>query len=172
MPDAEGNLYSVKVSDFDDEKGGDEDWDKEDPSFDVRFNVFFRLYTRENPKEPQDISVWDLETIRKSHFKASRATRFCVHGWNNRGLLGPFLAEAYLEKGNHDVNFIEVNWQDGGDTFNYPRARRRVGVVGRYVAQVIDTMVRVANMDLETTHIVGHSLGAHISGIGEFERKS
>lgn len=68
--------------------------------------------------------------------------------------------------GNHDVNLVVVNWGSGSNTPNYVRARRRVPIVGRYVAQEIDSMVQNGNLNLKTTHLIGHSLGAHICGFG------
>lgn len=59
-----------------------------------------------------------------------------------------------------------VNWQDGADTMNYVRARRRVQGVGRYVAQFIDFLVRRGGMQLKDLTVIGFSLGGHVSGIG------
>lgn len=77
-----------------------------------------------------------------------------------------FLSIAFLENGNHDVNLIIVNWRAGADTVNYIGARRRVEPVGRYIAQFVDYLVENAGLNLKTTTLIGHSLGAHVSGMG------
>lgn len=77
-----------------------------------------------------------------------------------------FFFAAFLENGSHDVNLIVVNWRAGADTVNYIGARRRVEPVGQYIAQFVDYLVRNAGMNLKTTTLIGHSLGAHVSGMG------
>lgn len=74
---------------------------------------------------------------------------------------------AYLVRGKHNVNFIAVNWYAGSLTNNYAVARRRVNVVGPYVGRLINLLTDKMDMNLPDVHIVGHSLGAHVAGIGE-----
>ena len=130
------------------------------PYFELKFGVFFRLNTLANPTEPQDISALDVDSLNNSHFNASRPTRINIHGWNSHGTLGPIISGAYLLKGKHDINCIEVNWQAGSDTINYIAARQRVPDVGQFVAQFIDFLAVNAGLNLDDVHIVGHSLGA------------
>lgn len=68
--------------------------------------------------------------------------------------------------GGHDINLVVVDWRRGSNTVNYVTARRRVMIVGRYVAQFIESMVFHGGLNLSTTHLIGHSLGAHICGFG------
>lgn len=72
---------------------------------------------------------------------------------------------AYFEDGNHNINFIAVNWQAGANTINYISARNRVDSVGPFVARFIDFLAEFGGMDLESVILIGHSLGAHIVGI-------
>lgn len=39
--------------------------------------------------------------------------------------------------------------------------------MGPYIARLINTLVEKFNVKLSDVHIVGHSLGAHIAGIGK-----
>lgn len=66
-----------------------------------------------------------------------------------------------------DINLIIVDWGAGANTVNYIAARRRVEEVGKYLAQLIDTLNRELDLDFKTTHLIGHSLGAHCSGFGK-----
>lgn len=76
-------------------------------------------------------------------------------------------AEAYLIKGKHKVNFIAVNWQKGSSTINYFAARGRVKPVAMHLAELINFLVNKHELNLSRVTLVGHSLGAHVAGIGE-----
>lgn len=71
---------------------------------------------------------------------------------------------AYFDEGKYDVNYIAVVWP--AYTLNYASARRRVNIVGPYVADLVDHLVENFRLQLDTVHLIGHSLGAHIAGIG------
>lgn len=73
---------------------------------------------------------------------------------------------AFLVDGQHDVNLFIVDWGAGANTFNYINAVRRVESVGQYMAQFIDFLAVNAGLNVKTTHLIGHSLGAHVSGFG------
>lgn len=70
--------------------------------------------------------------------------------------------------GKHKVNFIGVNWQKGSTTVNYFAARGRVGAVGEHLANFINFLAENHKLDINKVTIIGHSLGAHVAGIGEF----
>lgn len=63
-----------------------------------------------------------------------------------------------------DVNFIAVNWTEI-DTLFYPWARGYVPVIGQRVAFLLDFLRTVHAVPLSSVHLIGHSLGAHISGM-------
>lgn len=77
-------------------------------------------------------------------------------------------AETYLMLGKHKVNFIGVNWQKGSTTINYFAARGRVGEVGKHLANFLNFMAAKHKLNINSVTIIGHSLGAHVAGIGEF----
>lgn len=135
------------------------------PYFPIAFVVRFELYTRDNIEVPQLLSP-DNDTLLQTNYDPNRPTRMFIHGWNTRGILTPLFCGAYFREGNHNVNLIAVNWRAGSDTVNYSGARRRINQVGPYVAQFIDFLVNRGNLVLNDFVLVGHSLGAHIAGIG------
>lgn len=137
------------------------------PFFSFHQDVRFELFTPKNPKEPQNLKFRNETSVELSNFDKSKPTRIFVHGWSSEGLLTPRFADAYFEKGKHDVNFIAVNWQKGSDTVNYFVARSRVTMLAEYIAKFIDFMVESANLELKDLTVIGHSLGAHVSGIGK-----
>lgn len=86
---------------------------------------------------------------------------------NSEGLLTPRFTDAYFTKGKHKVNFIAVNWQKGSDVYNYMAARGRVKDVAEQLARFVDFMSKKAWLRIKSLTIVGHSLGAHVAGIGK-----
>lgn len=78
----------------------------------------------------------------------------------------PLFRNAYFNQSSHKVNFIAVNWQKGSDVYNYMTARNRVQSVAEHVANFVDFMSKKAWLRIESLTIVGHSLGAHVAGIG------
>lgn len=77
-------------------------------------------------------------------------------------------SETYLTKSKHQINFLAVNWLKGSTTVNYFSARNRVKSVAEHLAKLINLMTNKYMLKLDTFTIVGHSLGAHIAGIGMF----
>ncbi|XP_031623460.1 pancreatic lipase-related protein 2-like [Contarinia nasturtii] len=133
--------------------------------FSVENDVIFQLFTQKNPTEPQILELNNDTTVKTSHFDWRNPTRILIHGWCSEGLLTPRFADAYLVRGKHKVNFIAVNWQKGSDIWNYRCARYRVNEMGEHVARFVDFMSKEARLKIQDLTIVGHSLGAHISGI-------
>lgn len=89
-----------------------------------------------------------------------------IHGWYPDGKLTTTFRRAYFEKGNHEVNLISVNWLEGARTILYNVAKKRVKVIGEYVAKFIQFLVESGGMKYSDLVVIGHSLGAHIAGIG------
>lgn len=56
-----------------------------------------------------------------------------------------------------------VGWGEGSAAPDYPRAVSNTRVVAKQVQLLIQLMVK-SGMDLKRIHLIGHSLGAHISG--------
>lgn len=160
-----GNFEKIALSDLPNETTIDSD-------FVIERDVRFELFTPENPTEPQVLVLDNYATVKTSNFNWWRPTRILIHGWYSEGLLTPRFADAYFTRKNYNVNFIAVNWQKGSDIYNYLTARGRVNEMGEYVARFVDFMSSKAWLKIESLTIVGHSLGAHIAGIGEHEQLS
>ncbi|XP_055844215.1 phospholipase A1 VesT1.02-like [Episyrphus balteatus] len=129
--------------------------------------VDFHLYTRKNPKKSQKISPTDLKGLKKSNFNSDNPTRIIIHGWQNsyKSELNVVIREASLEV--MDCNVISVDWSRMLNylTANYIGAKAQVPKVGVKVAKLIDFLVDEGNMSLDDLHVIGHSLGAHVSGV-------
>ena len=57
-----------------------------------------------------------------------------------------------------------VNWAKGADNINYAQAAANTRVVGALIAQFITSLHTTAHASYDTFHLIGHSLGSHISG--------
>ncbi|XP_060601206.1 pancreatic triacylglycerol lipase-like [Ruditapes philippinarum] len=133
------------------------------PESPEHMQVEFLLYTRANRNTPQIVTK-DAASIHGSHFSGTKNTKFIVHGYQDDGR-GPWLkkmAGAFLTKG--DMNVFAVNWAKGADNINYAQAAANTRVVGALIAQFITSLHTNTHASYETFHLIGHSLGSHISG--------
>lgn len=92
--------------------------------FDVDKDVYFELYTREEPRNYHLLKPSDGDLISQTTFKSTRPTRIFVHGYRSKRKVIERYAEGFLRVG--DFNFIAVNWQAGSSTVNYYSAKSRV----------------------------------------------
>ncbi|XP_020710166.2 pancreatic triacylglycerol lipase-like [Athalia rosae] len=127
-------------------------------------DVLFNLYTVKNPDTPQLLYPYDVDSLANSNFDPRVPTRIVIHGWlnSNESKINPLLRAGYLESG-FEYNFIFVDWNAYAKR-DYWYARSKVQTVGEYVGEMIDFLVD-QGMDIKDLIILGHSLGAHVSGI-------
>jgi hypothetical protein len=62
------------------------------------------------------------------------------------------------------MNVIAVNWEHGADNINYIQAAANTRVVGATIGELIKSLHSTAHASYDKFHLVGHSLGSHISG--------
>lgn len=91
-------------------------------AFDANEDIYFELYTNENPENYQVIK--NVRAIRSTAFNPGRQTRIFIHGFRSGRDIIKQYAKAFLKYG--DFNFIAMNWIDGAETVVYPVARIRV----------------------------------------------
>lgn len=134
------------------------------PMFDAVSDTRFLVFTRANPTIAQVVGLNDMESVRSSHWDASRPSRFIIHGQlsNAESELNILLTAAYLD--NADVNVVVVDWSVGADTINYVSARNQVANVGSVVASFIDNLHAANLVDFERIIVACHSLGGHVGG--------
>ncbi|XP_046627852.1 pancreatic triacylglycerol lipase-like [Neodiprion virginianus] len=154
--DEDGNLIEIT-----DELGSNETL--EETELLLPEKVFFHLYTLDNPSSSQEIYIGDDETLASSNWNSSKLTRIITHGWVNskNSEACTLIRDAYLSEG--DYNIIVVDWSKISKQL-YGFARRRVYMVGGYVAKLIDYL-ETKGMDVSELIVIGHSLGGHIAGL-------
>ncbi|KAH8417470.1 hypothetical protein KR222_000503, partial [Zaprionus bogoriensis] len=124
--------------------------------------VTFYLYTKSNQNSPQEITA-NWGSISGSNFNANNPTRFTIHGWSSS-------ADEYINYGvrnawftHGDMNMIAVDWPRARSV-DYTSSVAAVPGVGEQVAALINYMRNNHGLSLDRTMIIGHSLGAHVSG--------
>ncbi|CAB0039882.1 unnamed protein product [Trichogramma brassicae] len=106
-----------------------------------------------------------LANLESSDFDIGRDTYVLVHGFMSNGW-EPWLIQmkdALLDYA--DANVIVTDWQNGSNTWNYISAASSTRVVGETVAKLLSTLKGSSSAESRgKIHVIGHSLGAHISG--------
>lgn len=124
--------------------------------------VTFYLYTKSNQYSPQQITA-SQASIWGSHFNANNPTRFTIHGWTSSAddYINYGVRDAWFTRG--DMNMIAVDWPRARSA-DYTSSVSAVPGVGEQVADLINFLRNNHGLNLGNTMIIGHSLGAHVSG--------
>ncbi|XP_015516102.1 phospholipase A1 VesT1.02 [Neodiprion lecontei] len=123
--------------------------------------IKLRLYTGETVDEYTEVVVGEAVGL-MDQMNLSQSTVVYTHGlfgtpnWKS----SEAIAEAYIKRGNHNV--VLLDWASIADT-EWFYAGRSVPGVGYTLATVLNEWV-AAGMEVSSLHIVGHSLGAQVSG--------
>ncbi|XP_059168292.1 inactive pancreatic lipase-related protein 1-like [Physella acuta] len=129
-------------------------------------NTLFKLYTRAQPATPLDLPATQVKTSLTTIWPGfvSRPTKIIVHGFLDSVDLtswGKQMKDELLKQG--DYNVILVDWS-GGNKLPYTQATANTRVVGAQIAQLINQISATVNTPAKDFHVIGHSLGSHISG--------
>ncbi|XP_069002577.1 lipase member H-like [Embiotoca jacksoni] len=120
------------------------------------------LYTRENPTCATLVSHSDLSV--HPQFNLSKTTTFIIHGYRPTGSPPVWLnkmTELLLSR--KDNNVIVVDWNYGAANVNYFKAVENTHKAADNLTDFIE-MMQASGASLSSIHMVGVSLGAHISG--------
>ncbi|XP_011312092.1 pancreatic triacylglycerol lipase-like [Fopius arisanus] len=126
--------------------------------------VSFDLYSREMRNKFE----WNGKGM-STGFKPERKTVFIVHGFKQHGDKWWIkdMIDAYLEL--DDVNIIVVDWKCYSDVvlFQYYKAVAKCKVtsseITKFIMRVVETYPQAQTWG--NIHMIGHSLGAHVSGM-------
>ncbi|GBL97365.1 Pancreatic triacylglycerol lipase [Araneus ventricosus] len=127
-------------------------------------NTKFFLYSKEQPKEYDEIHPSDPEDIKDSHLNPDHRTVFIVHGFIDSRFYGKWMEEVKDNLLLHNnYNVIIVDWS-GGNGAPYTQATANTRVVGAEIALLIQKLQKLKGVSPMNCHIIGHSLGAHVAG--------
>lgn len=130
-------------------------------------NTKFILYTEENPNEGQPLVAEDKDSILNSNFRADRQTKFIIHGFIDTPLSN-WVSEMknelleYSRQNQIGMSVIVVDWA-GGSLPLYTQATANTRLVGLELAYLIKKLRDEHGLRPEDVHLIGHSLGAHLS---------
>ncbi|XP_077294596.1 phospholipase A1-like [Arctopsyche grandis] len=124
--------------------------------------VDFFLSTRKN-RTAALITNEALDRKIIKHFHPKKTTYVIVHGWlsNASASWVVDMKEALLDW--DDANVISVDWSSGGSTLKYWKAVKNIETVGNNIATMLQRLMQITGMPKKSFHLIGHSLGAHIS---------
>ncbi|RZC35443.1 inactive pancreatic lipase-related protein 1-like, partial [Asbolus verrucosus] len=126
-------------------------------------DVSFNLYTRKNPQIAQILPPNYSSLLRWSYFNSKLKTYFIIHGYTDHKHREIIARLRLVLNRSEDANVIVVDWARLAGLI-YFNAVNHTLPVGNYVGQFLQFLEN-NSVDLKTVHIIGHSLGAHISGI-------
>ncbi|XP_074109067.1 pancreatic triacylglycerol lipase-like [Cotesia typhae] len=126
-------------------------------------DVQFHLFTKDNPDFEYLLKIHDNINLSDSPFDNNVSTKIIIHGWTD-SVYSNWIKELrnnYLLTDNY--NIICVNWYPVSAK-EYRIAAKLTRQIGEYIGDFIDYLKINSNISLDTVHILGHSLGAHIAG--------
>ncbi|CAL8096660.1 unnamed protein product [Orchesella dallaii] len=141
----------------------------------VRCSIESSLLSELDPDAFLELYLGDTNFFNSSAFRRDRPVKFLIHGFNNNSTGTRFPVDtknAYLE--NTDHNIIIVEWgklstpavprRSQADVF-YPVVVDNVPMVGENIGKFILFLLDNGMISsLSKVHIIGFSLGAHVSG--------
>ncbi|XP_077039878.1 lipase member H isoform X4 [Agelaius phoeniceus] len=117
------------------------------------------LYTRQNPSCAEE-----LHSTASKFLNVTKKITFIVHGYRFTGSAPVWIPDlVHLLLSVEDMNVIVVDWNQGATTLIYNYAARKCKRVAEILKKLIDEML-IDGASLDSVHMIGVSLGAHISG--------
>jgi len=110
------------------------------------------------------VQLWPNILLEESDFDPERPfTVFIIHGFNSDGenQWMATLKNAYLKQ--RDANVFLVDWGKGSKQFNYLQVASNTRIVGAELIRFGKYLIDHYQLDPLKIHVMGHSLGAHIS---------
>ncbi|RWS26541.1 pancreatic lipase-related protein 2-like isoform X2, partial [Leptotrombidium deliense] len=139
--------------------------------------ITFLVFTKENQNTNGyriSASIPDSE-VKAAPIQSKRKIILITHGYasgfTESNWMGA-IKNLILNKSPDKYTVIIVDWANGAHITNYQRAKANTRVVGAVIAALMFKMKALHNTDYESTHLIGHSLGAHICGYaGQYLKK-
>ncbi|XP_020390435.2 lipase member H-like isoform X2 [Rhincodon typus] len=105
-----------------------------------------------------------INATHTSLLDVNKKTIFLIHGYRPFGSIPNWLTRMTQKlQMVDDINLIIVDWNRGATTINYSVAVANTKRVAEILGDVIDNILKIGG-SLDLIHMIGVSLGAHISG--------
>lgn len=129
-----------------------------------KLQVKLILYTPETGTEKPQIVEDNPFSVNSSRFSSQRPTKLIIHGYQQTAF-DLWVKDMVKEIMKREVaNIFVVDWNTGGKGILYHQAVANARLVGAVVASIIKTLQGDLHASMNTFHLIGHSLGAHIAG--------
>ncbi|XP_002057006.3 uncharacterized protein [Drosophila virilis] len=116
-----------------------------------------------SPKKPPPPSIDDLEGFDEL------SVRVIVHGFGSACPHVWIYEMKTALMAVEDCIVICVDWENGATFPNYVRAAANTRLVGKQLAMLLQHLQQHKGLNLMRTHVIGFSLGAHVSGFAGAE---
>ncbi|KAJ9592615.1 hypothetical protein L9F63_015716, partial [Diploptera punctata] len=105
-------------------------------------------------------------------FNVSAPTKVIVHGFGGScGHVWVYEMRSALMTV-EDCNVICVDWEAGALIPNYVRAAANTRLVGKQLSMLLGGLHKHLGLPIESVHVIGFSLGAHVAGFAGAELKN
>ncbi|GBO18622.1 hypothetical protein AVEN_53985-1, partial [Araneus ventricosus] len=134
------------------------------PPANTNDSIQYSLFTRSNPRDACFIEPTS-EEFDHCPFDPNLETKILIHGFivtveTYKSFV--LIKDALLKNGSYNVIYVHWNRYNGHP---YPQAVKNTVPVGKKIAEFIKFIKKHTGAKYSSFHLIGHSLGAHISGI-------
>ncbi|XP_055615910.1 pancreatic lipase-related protein 2 [Toxorhynchites rutilus septentrionalis] len=141
------------------------------PETPTKINVQFPVFNKNNRMIPKFINLDDPDYTHKVGINPAGKIYFIAHGFLESGKAKwiEVLINRILDQDlDGTATCIVVDW-GGGSSPPYNQASANIRLVGAIAANVIHLIYEELGLkNLNNVHVIGHSLGAHLSGYAGF----
>ncbi|KAK4875511.1 hypothetical protein RN001_011933 [Aquatica leii] len=121
--------------------------------------VKYFFYTKNREQQ-----VWLADNgnnLQQTFFNPNYETKIIIHGYSSNRSLKVLndIKNEYFKRSN--INIFMIDWEYLARGPCYPAAVLNCRITGKCVAKLIDAIRQISN---STVHVIGFSLGAHVSG--------
>ncbi|XP_016318953.1 hepatic triacylglycerol lipase-like isoform X3 [Sinocyclocheilus anshuiensis] len=124
----------------------------------------FRLYT-DGIDDTCTVELFKPHTLDACGFNSSHPLAIIIHGWSVDGMMENWISRlaSALKSSEGSINVVIADWLTLAH-HHYPIAVQNTRVVGQDIAHLLRWLEDFKQFPLGKVHLIGYSLGAHISG--------